>query len=116
MPTISPAQSWRAETRHSQASFSARDNPQRTPPVKRCASSEGRAGETGTPPVGVSPAALLATILSSCNGSGSASSEKEGGVEASDGHGGQFDREQHAAHDGVRRGRGQKEMNAEEFR
>ncbi len=46
MPTFSPAQPRRAETRLPQASFSSRDNPQRTPSEKRCGSSEGWAGET----------------------------------------------------------------------
>ena len=43
-------------------------------------------------------------------------SEEEGGIEPSDGDGRQFDREQHAAHDGLWRRRGQKKMDAEKFR
>lgn len=45
-----------------------------------------------------------------------ASSEEEGCIEPGDGDGGQLDREQHAAHDGLRRRRGQEEMDAEKFR
>src|SRR6267142_2167155 len=48
---FSPAQPRRAETRLTQVWFSARQDPQRSPPGKSWSASSGRAGENVMPPV-----------------------------------------------------------------
>ncbi|MGH7219280.1 MAG: hypothetical protein ACREI1_03000, partial [Nitrospiraceae bacterium] len=48
---FSPAKPRRAETRLTQVWFSARQDPQRSPPGKSWSASSGRAGENATPPV-----------------------------------------------------------------